>query len=290
MKAVTGKTQLVGVMGYPVSHTLSPPMQNAAIEAAGLDAVYIPLCVKPELVSQAVRGLPALGFRGANVTIPHKISAFEQMDHLTDEARIIGAVNTIRVEEDGSLTGHNTDCLGAIWAVENAGATVKKSKVLVLGAGGAGRAVAAGAAMSGASSITLLNRTVEKAEEVVQELRKNLPAGDKVSWKTGPLAGDFGGVNFSEFDVLFQMTSLGMKGKKELEFPVDRLSSHCHLLDAVYSPLETDLMKTGKNLGLPVTDGLAMLIGQGVESFKFWFGVETDPETMRTALMRTLNL
>lgn len=286
MTALTGKTRLLGVMGWPVSHTKSPVFQNAALRAAGLDAVYVPLPVDPARVAEAVRGVRALGFVGCNVTIPHKLAVMEHLDALTPEAELVGAVNTIRVEPDGRLTGHNTDCLGAVRAVERDGGRLRGATVLVLGAGGAGRGAAVGAALAGARHIIVLNRTAEKAAELVQELRGRPGIPPEIAWTAGPLSDGFDDdlLPWREVSVVLQMTSLGMGDNRELPCDPQWLRRDCHVLEAVYAPLETEFLRRVRGLGLPATDGLAMLVEQGAEAFRFWLGMEPDVAVMRAAL------
>lgn len=284
---ISGRSKLVGVMGWPVSHSLSPAMQNAAIKAAGLEAAYVPLPVAPHRVSEAVHGLRALGFRGCNVTIPHKIAVIEYLDSLTSEAQLIGAVNSIRVEDDGRLVGHNTDCIGAVRAMEEEGTSVCGKTVLIVGAGGAGRGAAAGCALAGARKIILLNRTVEKAEEVIEELRDRPELVATKEWMAAPLSDGFSdkGLPWEEIDAVFQMSSMGMKENRDLPLDVAWLSPRCHVLDAVYAPLDTVFLKGARAKGLRTTDGLAMLMEQGAAAFEFWFGHEPSREVMRSALL-----
>ncbi|MBI1290500.1 shikimate dehydrogenase [bacterium] len=283
---ISGKTALVGVMGWPVSHTLSPAMHNAALAAAEINAVYVPLPVDPGQLRAALAGLRALGFIGTNVTIPHKVSVAEAMDDLTTEARLIGAVNTVRVEPTGRLTGHNTDCLGATRVVEQEGTPLAGTTALILGAGGAGRGVAVGAALAGARRVIVLNRSRDKADALIAELKaaKGLP---NVAWEAGALeqAHRPDGLPWAEIGAVFQMTSLGMKPGDELPASVQWLSPACHVLEAVYSPLETEFLRNARAKGLRTSDGLSMLLEQGAIAFEFWFGRSPDRQVMRNALL-----
>jgi shikimate dehydrogenase len=250
-----------------------------------LDAVYLPLPCAPEHFIAAMRGLAALGFIGANVTVPHKVAAFAGVDHRTDAAALIGAVNTIRVEPDGTLTGHNTDCLGAVRALEQLGHSVAAGSVLVLGTGGAGRGVAVGAALAGAKVVHLLNRTREKAGQLAGELAAQPPLAH-VRWIPGSLdqAQEKAGLPWSEIHSVFQTTSLGMKGGDPLPGRPDWLPPSCAVLEAVYSPLETDFLREARAMGLRTADGLSMLLEQGALAFEFWFGHAPDRRVMREAL------
>lgn len=280
VNVITGKTKLAGVMGWPVSHTMSPPMQNAGIASAGIDAVFVPLAVRPERLEEGIKGLRGLGFVGVNVTIPHKEAVVPFLDELTDAARIVGAVNCIKVEEDGRLVGHNTDCEGAVRALEADGTDLRGKAVAIIGAGGAGRGAAVGCAMAGCSRIVMLNRTVDRARRVVEEL-SGLREFSSTKWEFSPLDQ---GCAWPEIDVVLQMSSLGMNGQGTVPWDAKAVPGHCHVLDAVYHPLETSFLAAARARGLRCTDGLAMLLEQGISAFEFWFGVEPDRHVMREAL------
>ncbi len=283
---ITGETKLVGLLGWPVEHSRSPQMQNAALRHARTDAAYVPLGVPPEELAEALAGLRAMRFVGCNVTIPHKQGVLSHMATLTPEAEAIGAVNTIRVEEDGSLTGHNTDCLGAVRAVEEDGTRVRGKTVAILGAGGAARGVAAGCAFAGADRIIVLNRTVERAQELIADLSSKIALDPEIEWEAGPLQeGEREGwPDWDGVDIVFQMTSMGMRENTDIPLDPGLLKKSCHLLEAVYSPLQTPFLKAGRAKGLRTTDGLAMLLEQGAASFEFWFGRQPNREVMREAL------
>lgn len=284
---LTGRTILVGVLGWPVSHSLSPLMQNAAIRALGLDAAYVALPAAPERVREAVEGLRALGFRGCNVTIPHKVAVVPHMDRLTPEARIVGAVNTIRINGDGSIEGHNTDCLGAVRALEANGGTVEGRTVVILGAGGAGRGAAVGCALAGAKRIIILNRTAGKAEALAGELASKEGIPPSVAWEAGPLDGER---DWSGVDVVMQMTSAGMHGRNDLilDRQFQGMPDGSHALEAVYAPVKTGFLVSAQSKGLRTTDGLSMLVEQGVAAFEFWFGKKPDGALMREVLAASL--
>ena len=164
IQSISGKTSLVGLIGWPVTHSLSPRMHNAAFAELGLDWAYVPLPVQPDDVEQALKGLAALNFVGANVTVPHKQAVIRYMDELSDAARITGAVNTIQLKE-GKFEGYNTDAIGFLNALQEAGCNPKGMRVAVLGAGGAARAVVFALARAGADSIIVLNRTAERGDQ-----------------------------------------------------------------------------------------------------------------------------
>ncbi|CAN5390592.1 shikimate dehydrogenase [soil metagenome] len=275
-------TRFAGVMGWPVDHSLSPAMQNAALKAEKLDVVYVKLPVPPGHLGEMVVSLEKQNFVGANVTVPHKVAVLEFMHRLTKEAKLIGAVNTIRVENDGSLTGHNTDCIGAVKAMEADGTNLRGKVAVILGAGGAGRGVAVGCAMAGAAKVIVLNRTPEKAQELVAEMEtKEEMRG--VRWEARAL--DDRSLNWDKVDAVFQMTSAGMKGIGDSPMDVSQLPKNCHVLEAVYAPLETAFLKAARAKGLRSTDGLAMLLEQGAAAFEFWFARRADRNAMRKALI-----
>lgn len=281
MRVPGGSTRLVGVMGWPIAHTLSPAMHNAALGALGIDAVYVALAVPSERLPAACVGLAALGFVGANVTIPHKEKVSALVTRLTPEAAAANAVNTLRVEADGTLTGHNTDILGIRDSVaRDLGIeTLAGQRVVILGSGGTARAAAFAVGGMGAAEVLLLNRTPERAAAVATELAGLMPdcrfAGGSLL-EPGRLDGT---------RLVVQTTSLGMKSDDPLPLNVDRLPPNCAVLDAVYlSRGETLFVRESQRVGLPAVGGQGMLIGQGAAAFRFWFGVDPDRELMRRAL------
>lgn len=279
---ITGTTRLLGVMGWPIAHTRSPRMHAAAIQAAGLDLAYVPLAVRPEALADAVRGLRALGFLGCNVTIPHKVEVARLCDDLTPAARGIGAVNTLILGADGGrLTGANTDTDGAFEAVEEeTGVGVAGRSVLILGGGGTAQAVAWGAGARGAREVLLVNRTLDKAQRLADDMGAQHPATRFVA-----VAPDHARERVGDVAVAFQLTSLGMKPGDAFPFDPAALPPGCVVLEAVYSPLETAFLLACRARGLRVVDGLAMLVAQGARSFEMWTGVRADRAAMKRVLM-----
>jgi shikimate dehydrogenase len=254
-------------------------MQAAAIQSAGLDFAYVPLPVHPEKLPEAVWGLRALGFRGCNVTIPHKVAVVGLMDELTPAARGICAVNTILLSEDGRLVGDNTDCEGAFDAIEDGtGVSPAGLEVLVIGAGGAAMACAWGAAARGAEVVRLLNRTKSKAEEIVRAMASQHPA------TRFEVVGSGDREAIGACRIVLQMTSLGMKPGDALPLDPGLVRSDAVVLEAVYSPLETPWLGACRERGLRAVDGLAMLVGQGALSFERWTGVHADRRAMKAAI------
>lgn len=261
---VSGKAKLAGVLGWPVSHSRSPRLHGFWLERLGIDGAYLPLAVAPEHLESVVCALPRMGFRGANVTVPHKEAVMNLVDHLDPLAKRIGAVNTLVVRDDGSLEGRNTDAYGFFENLrQGCSAWVPASgPAAVIGAGGAARAVVAALSDAGVPEIRLANRSRERA---------------------GHLATDLGGpvrvVDWAEradmldgCTLLVNTTTLGMNGQPRLELSLDTLPKTALVNDIVYAPLETELLAAAKARGNAVVDGLGMLLHQAVPGFEAWFG------------------
>ena len=270
---ISGRAKIAGVIGWPVAQSRSPLMHNHWISTLGLEAAYVPLAVKPEDLEQAVHALPALGFRGANVTVPHKEAAYRACDALDAAARRIGAVNTLVVREDGALEGRNTDAIGfaeslraASCSAGNAGATA-----LVLGAGGAARAIVAALIDLKFKHIRIANRTGDGAGAVAAAF-----AGEKVKIET--IDWDQRSDALDGASLLVNTTSLGMVGQPPLDIDLAPLAQGAVVADIVYSPLATPLLRAAHELGLTTVGGLRMLIEQARPGFAAWFG-PTPPVT-----------
>lgn len=261
--SLSGKALLAGVIGWPISHSRSPRLHGFWLEAYGIDGAYLPLAVAPEKLETAVRGLQAAGFRGLNVTIPHKQAVMALCDRVEEDAERIGAVNTL-VFADDEIHGSNSDGFGFIENLK-AGAAEHRffdAPGLLLGAGGAGRAVAVALLDAGLPELRISNRSPERAEQLAAEL------GDRVTpvpWAERALALDGLGL-------LVNSTSLGMSGQPPLELPLDALPSGAVVTDLVYTPLETALLAAARARGCPVVDGLGMLLHQARPGFEAWFG------------------
>jgi shikimate dehydrogenase len=280
---VTGTTRLAGIMGWPVSHSRSPLLHGFWLDQTGIDGAYVPLPVRPEHIAQALRALPVLGFRGCNLTIPHKQTALSVVDRVEPAARRIGAVNTIIVAPDGTLEARNTDIFGFR---ENLRETVPEwqptaGPAVVLGAGGSARAVVAALTDVGVPEIRLVNRTLSRAEIVARDLSTSATRIRVHPWSEVSSVQRHAGL-------LVNTTSLGMSGEPPL--PLDLLlPSSAPVVDIVYVPLETDLLAAARRRGHPVVDGLGMLLHQGRPGFEAWFGapVRVTPE-LRAAIVATL--
>ncbi len=278
---ITGRTRLVGIIGYPVGHSLSPKMQNAAFEALELDYYYLPLEVRPERLGRAVKALCWLGFRGFNVTIPHKRKILRYLDALSPEARFIGAVNTVEVR-GGRLIGHNTDGGGFTRAFkEEMGRNLRGRRVLILGAGGAARAVAFQSAREGAEAVVIANRSPLKARALVRDLKAGFPSctASRVRWNKKGLKSAI-----EEAEIVINATPVGMRPEGSSRIPDLRLTPRHWVFDLVYGPIETDLIRKAREAGAHATSGMGMLIHQGALSFQIWTGHPPPIEVMREAM------
>lgn len=280
---ITGETAVAGVMGWPIAHSRSPQLHGYWLAKYDIDGIVVPLPVAPEGLEGAVKGLAALGFRGSNVTIPHKEAVIPHLDDITDIARRIGAVNTITVDSDGRLTGTNTDAYGFLAHLKASAPQWDPAKpVIVLGAGGAARAVVAALLDAGASDIRVMNRTRERAETLADHF-----AADAVTVHDWSAAGEA----LAAAGLLVNATSLGMTGKEALDLDLSALSSQTIVYDLVYSPLETDLLKAARERGATVVDGLGMRLHQARPGFTAWFGRDPAVDAgLRDYMCRHLGL
>jgi shikimate dehydrogenase len=280
----TGHAKLAGIMGWPVGHSRSPALHNFWLEENGIDGVYVPLGVRPERFEQALRGLPALGFRGCNLTIPHKQAALAIVDRVEPVARRIGAINTIVVAEDGSIEGRNTDAYGFREHLRESapGWNPAAGPAVVLGAGGAARAVVAALIGAGVAEIRLVNRTRTHAEILAGDLQDGSARLSVLDWDGRSRA-------LREAGVLVNTTSLGMDGQPTLDVDLGGLPPEAVVVDIVYVPLETGLLAAARRRGHVAVEGLGMLLHQGRPGFEAWFGapVRVTP-ALRAALLATL--
>mgnify|MGYP001823300100 CR=1 FL=1 len=276
-----GKTQLVGLIGWPVKHSVSPPMHNAAFENLGLNWHYVPLPVRPGQVETALRGFFALGFRGANVTVPHKQAVMPFLDEITETAQAIGAVNTIVVQHD-RLLGHNTDAYGFLADLQDAGFEPIGKRALVMGAGGAARAVVYALAQSGCA-ITIHNRSPERAANLARDML-SIGVQSPVEWTPG--SSGLADLELDQFDLLVNATSAGMWPHIEVSpWPEGLpLPSRWTVYDLVFNPMETRFLAQARAAGATVVGGLGMLVWQGAAAFEMWTG--EGPEKRIARLMR----
>ena len=271
---------IAGLLGWPVAHSRSPVIHNHWLAQFGIPGRYVLFPVPPEKLEAAVRGLSALGLRGCNVTTPHKQAIFPMLDRVDDLARRIGAVNTVVVENDGTLTGFNNDGNGFIQSLRDAKPDWRPDSgpILVLGAGGASRAVVASLAAQGATEIRVTNRTREKAQEIADAVGA---AVGIVPWEQREDALD-------GIAMLANATSLGSAGKPPLEMPLDRLPRDAIVGDLIYVPPETPLLAAARARGNVTVNGLGLLLNQARPAFNAWFGVmpEITP-ALRAAIAAT---
>ena len=256
---------VVAILGYPIHHSKSPRMHGYWLDQAGVLGYYVPLEIHPDNFEDALKNMPKQGFRGANVTIPHKERALEIADYVSERAKRIGAANTLYFDADGKIHADNTDGYGFITNLKKGAPewNAKAGPALVLGAGGAARAILDALITEETPKLYLTKRTKERAQALASEF------GDTVE----VLDWDNKNVVFSEVKTLINTTSLGMNGKGDLGLDFSQLTSAITVTDIVYTPLETDLLKHAKQRGCTCVDGLGMLIYQGIPGFSNWFGV-----------------
>ena len=262
---ISGKALVAGVIGWPVGHSRSPRLHGFWLEAYGIDGAYVPMAVRPERLEAALRGLAALGLRGCNVTLPHKEATLALADEADEVARRIGAANTVIVDEDGRLTVTNTDAFGFVENLEARAPDWPSARpAVLLGAGGASRAVIVALLDAGVPEIRVANRTAERA----QKLRADFGAAVlPVAWDERAAALDGAGL-------VVNGTQLGMTGQPPLEIALDALGADAVVYDLVYSPLETALLREAGRRHLRCVDGLGMLLHQARPGFAAWFGRE----------------
>ena len=262
------KFVLAGVMGWPVAHTRSPAIHNHWIAQYSLKGAYVQLPVQPQNLEAAIRGMPALGFAGCNITVPHKVNAMQLMDTLHPAARRVAAINTVVVQADGSLLGMNNDGYGYIQSLRDAQPDWRgdAGPALVMGAGGAARAIVVALLDEGVPEVRLCNRTQEKAQALKDAF------GDRVTvvpWadRNSAMAG---------VRLLVNTTTQGMHGQPALDVALDDLPAEALVSDAIYIPLETPLLAAARQRGHQTVNGLGMLLNQARPAFQAWFGVQPE--------------
>lgn len=283
MLMITGKTKITGLIGDPVEHTLSPHMHNAGFSYLKMDYIYVPFQVKRENLASAVEGAHNLNITGLNVTIPHKIEVMNYLDEIDETARIIGAVNTIKFGE--VVKGYNTDGRGALRAVEEI-TKIKDKKIIVLGAGGASRAIAFQFLLSGAGKLVIANRTKDKA----QGLALNLSKIDGPVKAVG-LGKDLQ-KELADADILINTTPIGMYPHTDQKplVTAEMMREGLIVNDIIYNPLETGLLLEAQKAGARTISGIKMLIYQGIESFKIWTGREPPRSVFEDAVTEAIKI
>ena len=281
---ISGKTRVCVVIGDPVKHSLSPVMHNVAFEELSLDFVYLAFRVRGEELREAIIGARSLDIHGLNVTMPHKNAVTRYLDEIDSTARSIGAVNTI-LNNRGRLLGYNTDGIGALKALEENGITLNEKKLLLLGAGGAGKAIAFHAARE-VEELVILNRTPEKAKKLAEVLRKEF--NKKI--KSNELSTETIRNELKDADILVNATSVGMHPNiDQSPVPSNSLRPGLCVMDIIYNPLETKLAKDAKAVGAKVVSGVEMLVYQGVASFEIWTNNSAPVKVMKQAVLDKLS-
>ena len=275
MNSINTQTQLYGVIGHPIAHSHSPAMLNAAFFATGINSVYLAFDVTD--LPSAIAGIRALNIRGIAVTIPHKVTVMDLLDEIDDTASRIGAVNTI-TNNNGKLTGTNTDAHGAITALEEHTGNLKGADIVILGAGGAARAVAHGAAQKGAT-IHILNRTASKGEALAAEINATFH----------PLSQLHKTPQTIPYDILINTTSVGMHPDfNDSPIPPEALLPGTYIMDIIYNPLKTRLLHDAETRNCKTIDGLSMFVHQGARQFTLWTGQSPPTQQMRNTVHQQL--
>ena len=284
MTKINGQTRIVGVIGDPVQHSRSPQMHNAAIVERKLDYVYVPFHVRSGELQEAIEGFKALNVLGVNVTIPHKQTVMSILDDVSHEATLIGAANTL-IFCDGRVSGDNTDAQGFLRAMTEEGIDIPVGgSAVVLGAGGAARAVVVALALSGLDLITIANRTEWKAIQ----FEKDLATISKTEISAVDLASNQLNLAIRSADLLVNTTSVGMQETDQLLIDPDFLNPGTIVYEIVYTPPETPLLRVAREKGCQTIGGIGMLVHQGAIAFEKWIGIVPNVETMRIALKQAL--
>jgi len=284
---ISGKTRVIALLGWPVSHSLSPAMHNAALERSGFDYVYVCFPVKPENLRDAVQGIRSLGLVGCNVTIPHKEAIIPYLDELTSDAQKVGAVNTI-VNNEGRLTGYNTDVYGFLRSVEEKGISLQKARLVMIGAGGVACAISIGCALNGAESVTLMDIVPEKA--LTLSIKVKTAAPDVEVNLVAP-GSDAMIRALKQACVVVNATPLGMKQDDPLPLTQDQMDhvpKHALIFDAVYHIKGTKLGQAACKRDMTYIGGLDMLLYQGMRAFEIWTGISPDISVMKKVLQEKI--
>ncbi|MBB5173972.1 shikimate dehydrogenase [Texcoconibacillus texcoconensis] len=273
--------QLVGLFGHPIGHSLSPVMHNTQYERLQIPYTYHAFDVEPDRLKEAVEAIRALRLRGVNVTVPHKVDVMDYLDDIEEEAKQIGAVNTI-VNDDGMLKGYNTDGRGYLLSLtERIGDDLSDKHVLVVGAGGAARAVAVSLSRHGIGQLTIANRTVTKAEVLV-DLCQGWQSTEAKTIEQSEKCMD-------EYDIIIQTTSVGMSpNTNEQPMSLQGIRPGVLVSDLIYNPLKTKWLQEADNLGAEVLDGVGMFVYQGALAIEYWTGEKPDTKLMRQQVIESL--
>ncbi len=277
---VNGETQVYGIFGYPVKHSKSPTFQTFSFQSLGINAVYLPFEVKPEDLEQAVRSIRALGIKGVNVTVPHKEHVIKYVDEISEEVRYIKASNTIH-NIDGYLKAFNTDAHGFIRGLKEIEPNFQNKKFLVIGAGGASRAVLYGLIKEGVQRIIVANRTVDRIKRVVEDFKTLHRFIEEIVKSISLNEIDY---YVKDVDVIVNTTSVGLREEDPELFNYELIEERQTVVDIIYK--KTPLLKTAEKKGCKWQDGLPMLLYQGIKAFEIWTGKEPDIEKVREILKK----
>ena len=276
---ISGAAKIAGVMGWPVEHSLSPWLHGFWLKLYGIDGAYVPLAVRPENLEKALRALPAFGFAGVNLTVPHKEAAMKFVDFCDDTAKRIGAINTVLVQSDGSIKGFNSDGYGFLQSVYEGAPDWQPADgpVVLVGAGGAARAICVALQENGVPEIRIVNRTAERATVLAEEFGAPVMS---LPWEERAAA-------LEGVSMLVNTTILGMHGQPSLDLDLQLLPRLAVVADIVYAPLKTALLRDAEARQNKTVDGLGMLLHQARPGFAAWFGGE--PEVTPALRARVLN-
>lgn len=266
---ISGTTSLIGLLGNPVKHSKSPLIQNTALEALGLNHVYMAFEVEDGKLKESLEALKVLGAVGGNITMPFKTKIIEYLDDISSEARIIGSINTIKIHENGRVTGYNTDGIGFVKSLEENKVEFKGKKIVIAGAGGAAKAIATQLAFDGVGEVVIFNRTLEKAKKIIDIINKSVSsckATAKVMDETDLVE------EIKDAAVLVNCTSIGMKATigQAIISSSAQLPKDVFVADIIYDPEQTKLLKIAEEAGCRYMNGLMMLIWQGAIAFNVW--------------------
>lgn len=280
---ITGKTKVVGVIGHPIEHSMSPPMHNNAFKELNMDYVYVAFHVLPENIEKLIESCKTLDIKGLNVTIPHKTSVIPFLDEIDPTAKKIGAVNTIQFK-NGIAKGFNTDGIGAIKSIQEY-TTLKGKNVLIIGAGGASKAISFTLINENINSLVIANRSKENACNLIENIRMQCDF-EEISYVDIKDSSEL----IDDVDIIINTTPIGMYPKHEVEPPIktDKINEKHIVMDVIYNPLETTLLKEARLNGATTINGTSMLINQGLESFKIFTGCNASYKSFEEALMEQL--
>ncbi|MEF9991128.1 MAG: shikimate dehydrogenase [Romboutsia sp.] len=264
--SLNSKTKTVCLLGHPVKHSFSPIMHNYLFEKYNINNIYVCFDVEPTKLKESVYGIKALGMKGLNVTIPHKVEIMEYLDYIDENAKLIGAVNTIKNNE-GNLEGYNTDGRGFVKSIINQNYILENKRVMILGSGGACRSIAIELCLNNIKSIEIRNRSIEKAQTIIETIDKNFKVKGICSSE------EVGQTDLDNIDIIINTTPIGMENN---DCPINknlRINNNVLVCDIVYNPHNTEFINWAMQQNIKVIYGIDMLINQGLEAFYIWTGI-----------------